>query len=283
MVGSRPGLGRSRRGIEPSRPHVYGCWGRPNTASTPPCSTIRPAYITATRLGDLRDHAHVVRDDDHRRSVLDLEAIDQREDLGLDRHVERGGRLVGDQQVGVARERHRDHHALAHAAGELVGVVVDPPRGARDADRREQVDGTRVRGAAREPLVRAQHLLDLPADLVDRVQRGHRVLEDHRDLGPAHALHLGLREPHQVAALVQDLAFEDRVRVADQLHDRHHRDALARAGLADDAEHVPGLERERDAVDRAHDAVLGAERHAQVAHVEERLAHVGRIRGSRKA
>ncbi len=32
----------------------------------------------------------------------------------------------------------------------------------------------------------------------------------------------------------------------------------------------PGLERERDAVDRAHDAVLGAERDAQVAYLEQR-------------
>ena len=44
------------------------------------------------------------------------------QDLRLDRHVERGRRLVGDQQARRARQRHRDHHALAHAAGELVRV-----------------------------------------------------------------------------------------------------------------------------------------------------------------
>ena len=57
------------------------------------------------------------------------------EDLRLRRHVERRRRLVGDQQVGIVDQRHRDHHALAHAAGELVRVVVDPALGARDADR----------------------------------------------------------------------------------------------------------------------------------------------------
>ena len=37
--------------------------------------------------------------------------------------VERGGGLIGDQQRRVARERHRDHHALAHAARERWGIV----------------------------------------------------------------------------------------------------------------------------------------------------------------
>jgi hypothetical protein len=52
-----------------------------------------------------------------------------RPDLRLDRHVERGRRLVGDQQAGLAGQRHRDHHALAHAARELVRVVLQAALG----------------------------------------------------------------------------------------------------------------------------------------------------------
>src|SRR3712207_7792710 len=55
------------------------------------------------------------------------ELAQQVEDLRLDRHVEGGGRLVGDQDLGLAGDRHRDHHALAHAAGELVGELPQPP------------------------------------------------------------------------------------------------------------------------------------------------------------
>ena len=44
---------------------------------------------------------------------------DQVEDLLLDRHVERRRRLVGDQQLRLARDRHRDHHALLLAARQL--------------------------------------------------------------------------------------------------------------------------------------------------------------------
>jgi hypothetical protein len=43
------------------------------------------------------------------------------EDLGLDRHVQRRGRLVGDDHVRVVGDRHRDHHALAHATENSCG------------------------------------------------------------------------------------------------------------------------------------------------------------------
>jgi hypothetical protein len=49
-----------------------------------------------------------------RRSVFSLRQ--QFEDLALDGHVQRRGRLVGDQQLGLAGQRHGDHHALLLAA-----------------------------------------------------------------------------------------------------------------------------------------------------------------------
>ena len=72
---------------------------------------------------------------------------EQLHDLSLDRHVERGRRLVGDQDVRVAPERHRDHRALPHPAGELVRKVVDARFRVRDPDLAKQLDGP-VLGAA---------------------------------------------------------------------------------------------------------------------------------------
>ena len=59
------------------------------------------------------------------------------EHLRLGHHVERRRRLVGDHELGPAGQRERDHHALAHAARELVRVLVGA-RGA-DADALEQL------------------------------------------------------------------------------------------------------------------------------------------------
>ena len=48
---------------------------------------------------------------------------DQIEHLGLDGGVERGRRLVEDQQRRLGGERHRDHDPLQHPARELVGIA----------------------------------------------------------------------------------------------------------------------------------------------------------------
>ena len=53
-----------------------------------------------------------------------------------------------------------------------------------------------------------------------------------------------------------------------QAHDRLRRDALAGAGLADDAEGLAALDGEGDAVDGADEAVLGGELDLEVADLE---------------
>ena len=47
--------------------------------------------------------------------------LEQVDHLRLDRHVERGDRLVGHEQLGVQGQGPGDADALALAAGELVG------------------------------------------------------------------------------------------------------------------------------------------------------------------
>ena len=224
-------------------------------------------------LGEVGDDAHVVGDQDDRGAVVALKALHQLQDLSLDRHVERGRRLVGDQERGIARESHGDHHALPHPARELMRVVVGAAARIRDPDLAQKLDRPHLGGPRAHPLVLAQLLGDLPADPVDRRQRGHRILEDHRDLLAPDGPHLTLRELHQIAAAVKNLTFDDRVRIADQAHHAQHRDGLPGSRLAHDAEDLALPEREREAVDRAHDAFLGAKRDAQVADFQEGLRH----------
>src|SRR5712691_4189342 len=85
-------------------------------------------------------HAHVVGNKYHGGAEILLELLDQIEDLRLDSDVKRRSRLVRDQQVGTARQGHRDHYPLAHATGELVRIVVHALAGVRDADGPEQLD-----------------------------------------------------------------------------------------------------------------------------------------------
>ncbi len=89
-------------------------------------------------------------------AVARLEVVDQVEDLRLHRHVEGSGRLVGYQHVGAVGQRHGDHHALALAAGELVGVLPEAGVGVGDLDFLEEVARADHRLGAAEPLVQAE-------------------------------------------------------------------------------------------------------------------------------
>ena len=228
-----------------------------------------PRVHHAYALRQVGDDPHVVGDQDDRRPVIALKPLHELEDLCLDRHVEGGRRLVGDQQRRVAREGHRDHDALSHSPRELVRVLVDASGRIRNAHLLEQVDGAGARDGARHALVRLDLLRDLPADRVDGRQGGHRILEDHRDLAAPDRSDLVLRQRHEIAAAIEHLAVHDRVRVTDQPHHRHHRDGLPRSRFADDPEHLSRRDRERKVVDGLHEAVLGLEGDAQVAHLEQ--------------
>ena len=75
------------------------------------------------------------------------------QDLRLDRDVERRRRLVGDEQVGLVRERHRDHDALALPARELVRIGVEAARCVAQADKVEHLERALARRPLRQPAV----------------------------------------------------------------------------------------------------------------------------------
>ena len=67
-------------------------------------------------VGEVGDDPEVVGDHDDRRPQGVADLAHQVEDPRLGGQIERGRRLVGDQQLGVTGDRHRDHHTLPHAA-----------------------------------------------------------------------------------------------------------------------------------------------------------------------
>jgi hypothetical protein len=102
----------------------------------------------------------------------------------LHRHIERRRRLVRDQQLRVARQRHRDHHALPHPARKLVRVLIHAALGVgiptrSIASHRARTPSSPSRSSR---LVQPHRLHDLLAHREDRVQARHRLLKDHRDL-----------------------------------------------------------------------------------------------------
>ena len=107
--------------------------------------------------------------------------------------------------------------------------------------------GTRAARAA--CAVHFQHLGDLLADAHQRVQRGHRLLEDHADARAAQGAQRGGRQAQQVGALKVDDAALHAQRRRQQAHDRGGADRLAGAALADDAQDLARFDSETDVAD----------------------------------
>ena len=67
-------------------------------------------------VGDFAHQAQVVGDKEHGHFAALAQLGQQLHDLALHRHVQRSGRLIGDQQLGLAGQGHGDHHPLLLAA-----------------------------------------------------------------------------------------------------------------------------------------------------------------------
>lgn len=169
----------------------------------------------------------------------------QVEDAQPDRDVEHRDRLVGQQDLGVGRQRAGDRDALALPSGQLVRELVHVPGRGRELHPREQLleRGLELR-AAQPALVDPDAARERVAHGVDRVQRPERVLEDH-----LHAPHVGAERPAAarggVLAVQQDPAARRGHELREQPGDRR----LAGAGLADERDDVPAVQLDGHVVD----------------------------------
>ena len=100
-------------------------------------------------VAQLGDHAQVVRDQqDGRAACRSRRSREQRQDLGLDRHVERGGRLVGDRAApGRWPARSRSPRAGCMPPRQPVRRVGVARRRGRDARPRSSSSTARVRAS----------------------------------------------------------------------------------------------------------------------------------------
>src|SRR5262245_41324946 len=153
-------------------------------------------------------------------------------------------------------------------------ILLHPALGVGNVHHAEHLHGLVHGVAASEALVEPDGLGDLLTDREDRIERRHRLLEDHRDLLAADLPHLRRRQVQEVPAVVEDLTLDDAAgRLGDQPHDAERRHALAAARLAHHAERLAGLDVEVDAVDRANHALVGEEVGLEPSDVQQSLGH----------
>jgi hypothetical protein len=196
-------------------------------------------------------------DDGLARLAPDAEELDVHELAG--HGVERAERLVHQQQRRVVDERAGQRHALAHAARQLVGVLVLE---ALEAGQLEQAEGA----PARRLPVEAQHLYrqhHVVEDVPPRQQDG--ILEDDADVA-AGAVDGPPAQVHAAGGARQE--------AGQDLEER----GLAAARLAHDRDELALGDVERDAAERAHErAALRAIGLLEVRDDDQRSCHEGSI------
>ena len=161
-----------------------------------------------------------------RQPTLALQQFEQVENLILHRYVQRGDRLVADDQIRIERDGAGDADALALPAGKLVRIAVAVF--ARDADRVQQrahARGKRLAGFT-DP-VGFQRLGDDFLHRHARIERGVRVLKDHLHAAAVSAKSF-FAKPRDGRALEPHLACRGRVQADQRAAERR----LATAGLA---------------------------------------------------
>ncbi len=126
-------------------------------------------------------------------------------------------------------------------------------------------------------LVTLQRLGDLAAHREHRVQRGHRILEDHRDVLAPDTPQLPVGQLQQIPSFEPHLPPDDAPgRLRDEPQNAQHRDALARSRLTHHAERLAGIEVVAHLVHGVHHAVIGVEFGLQLADRQDRFDHGGK-------
>jgi hypothetical protein len=132
-------------------------------------------------IGQLGDHRQVVAHVQRCDAVAPAQLAHRLEHARLRRDVQSRRRLVADDHVRPAGERHRDRDALLLAAGQLVRVAGEERVVGRQRHLLERLAHARVALVVATDAVRLEHLAQLRAEPQRRVQSGARILRDVRD------------------------------------------------------------------------------------------------------
>ena len=251
-----PGIAVNRGAVDdtsgraPTSAAVYGWRGWACRVADGCCSTIWPAYITTVRSHTAPGEVEVVGDEQQRQAAFAAQLVEDRHHLRLCRDVERGGRLVGEQQRRLGEQGGGDHHTLQETAGQLVRVLPQAPFAVGHADFGQESHRPPLGLVVGHAVVGAQRLGHEVADPPHRVHVGTRVLEDDPDVVAQRPQAAALGSEH-VDALEADRAL-GLGPLGEQTRDGAGGHRLAGSGLADQADCLARVELERDVVqDRA--------------------------------
>ena len=129
---------------------------------------------------DAFNHRHIMRDEQKGDFHRSLQFDNQVDHLRFDRHIQRRHRLVGDNHLGIHRQRAGNADALALTTGKFMRIAVKH----RDAESHflNQFMGARQRLLACGEAIFQQWFNQRFLDFQPWIQAGERILKNHLDI-----------------------------------------------------------------------------------------------------
>lgn len=200
----------------------------------------------ADAVRDMANDAEIVGNKQISKSEIRLQVLKHIDDLRLNGDVERGDRLIADDELGIDRKSSRYTDSLALTAGELVRVAVCVLAVESDALKKGDYLLSSLRLVGGE-------MVDIDGLAYDIAYRHARVkarigiLENHLHLA-SEGQHI---DRHFVFLIENNISVVDylAVRGLIESEQRASDGSFAAAGLADEAESLSPVDKERDIVD----------------------------------
>lgn len=193
-----------------------------------------PTSVEAKTAAATGGELEVVGDEQERGTAAGLDGEEELGHCASGSLIEIAGRLVGQEDVGLVRERAGKGHALLLAARKLGREMVHP---VRKPDLGEELGSARLR-------IRPTEQFHRQGDVLARGHRWHEMegLEQDADVPPAKARELVLAQAIEFPAAHHDAAAGGALDAADDGKQAR----FSRARGTHDAHHRPGLDRKID-------------------------------------
>ena len=237
-------------------------------------------------VGHLRHDREIVRDVERGGVELIDDVTDGGEHLDLGGDVERGGRLVEDDEVGPAAHRHRGHRPLELSTGDLVRVAEADLRRVGKAQPPVQLHRVLLALLPGLDLVLHRRRGVLVDQLVRGVERRRRGLRHVGDARAAQHAEILLRRGGQLHAVELDGTARDAAAVAGEAHGGEPDGRLPRPRLPDEAHDLAAAQVEVDAVHDLEPLLVGPALDAQAPDLQQQALFIthgftpsGRTRG----
>ena len=127
------------------------------------------------------DNAEVVGNHNNGGSFFLRQLFQKLQNLCLYGHIQCGCRLICDNQLRITRQSRRNDDSLPHTAGKFERILIEPFFRTWNSDLPHQLNGFRFRFFFGAILMLSNSLCHLNSDFQDRIQKCHRILENHAD------------------------------------------------------------------------------------------------------